>query len=320
MKISSECFLDSELKAIVESVGSSGICDVLLIPSKHVYDTDLDHTLAEYLEELVNIYTPLNQCKFAQAPQNITLAEEIYSEWNLFSPECSTTQIASILKAICAGKYDQTPELFDNPVVLEERYDSRYKVEHSLLGTTTWENFTKHLTQHNRYHSSFFNTKLFEKFCWLIIKKYPKGTKFYRARISKKEGFDISQMGCPPCHESRSGRVNAAGVECLYLSSDLDTTISEVRADRADYVTIATFELKEDIWVVDFKHIDKLSPLKLDDISVSLQEYITNKQYLNKINAEMGKIVRRGDAVLEYIPTQYICDFIKTISRHDCNK
>lgn len=314
MKISSECFLDSELKAIVESVGCRGTCDVLQISSEHVYDTDSDHTLAEYFEELINIYTPLNQSKFTPVSKNITLAKEIYSEWNIFSSKCTVDHISFILKGICANKYNQTPEMFENPVVLEERYDPLYKQEHSLLKTNTWEDFTKHLIQHNRYHSSDFNTKLFKKFCRFIIRKYTVGTKFYRARISDKEGFNINQMGCPPYQNSRSGRVNAAGIECLYMSSDPETPIREVRAGRADYVSLATFELQEDIWVVDFKHINKFSPFKLDDSSVTFQEYIINKHYLNKIDAEMGKIVRKNDAVLEYIPTQYICDFIKTVS------
>lgn len=38
------------------------------------------------------------------------------------------------------------------------------------------------------------------------------------------------------------------------------------------------------------------------------------KEHLNRINKEIGRTLRRSDSVLDYIPTQYIADFIKSIS------
>lgn len=42
-------------------------------------------------------------------------------------------------------------------------------------------------------------------------------------------------------------------------------------------------------------------------------KYAINKEHLNKINDEMGKITRRSDSALDYVPTQYITDFVKSI-------
>ena len=42
-------------------------------------------------------------------------------------------------------------------------------------------------------------------------------------------------------------------------------------------------------------------------------EYAINKEHLNKINDEMGKIMSRSDSTLDYVPTQYITDFVKSI-------
>ena len=47
-----------------------------------------------------------------------------------------------------------------------------------------------------------------------------------------------------------------------------------------------------------------------------IYEYAINKEHLSKINYEMGKIMRRSDSVLDYVATQYITDFVKSIS-HD---
>ena len=41
--------------------------------------------------------------------------------------------------------------------------------------------------------------------------------------------------------------------------------------------------------------------------------YLINKPILQKIDEEMAKAVRAGDNHLDYIPTQYLCDFIKTL-------
>lgn len=37
----------------------------------------------------------------------------------------------------------------------------------------------------------------------------------------------------------------------------------------------------------------------------------------NKINDEMSKIMRRSDSALDYVPTQYITDFVKSIIHDD---
>lgn len=46
-------------------------------------------------------------------------------------------------------------------------------------------------------------------------------------------------------------------------------------------------------------------------------EYAINKEHLNKINNEMGRIMRRSDSALDYIPTQYITDFVKSITHNE---
>ncbi len=66
----------------------------------------------------------------------------------------------------------------------------------------------------------------------------------------------------------------------------------------------------QDIVVVDLKAIDHISPFieGFDKL-----EHAINKEHLNRINMEIGRALRRSDSVLDYIPTQYIADFIKSI-------
>lgn len=45
-------------------------------------------------------------------------------------------------------------------------------------------------------------------------------------------------------------------------------------------------------------------------------DHAINKQYLEKLNTEMSKSLRRSDSTLDYVPTQYIVDFIKSIEHN----
>lgn len=119
-------------------------------------------------------------------------------------------------------------------------------------------------------------------------------------------------MGAPETGKSSDGRANSRGIRCLYLGDSKETTIYETRVGKYDRVCIGTFSLKEDIVVVDFKSINKISPFT-EGIIDNITELAVNKQYLEKINIEMSKIMRRKDDVLDYLPTQYITDFVKSI-------
>lgn len=84
----------------------------------------------------------------------------------------------------------------------------------------------------------------------------------YRARICNDiKGFEKSEMGAPPAHLRKAGRVNPEGIGVLYLTSDEQTALSEVRAGTFDYVTIGTFQLKKEIRVVNISELNKISPV-----------------------------------------------------------
>ena len=100
----------------------------------------------------------------------------------------------------------------------------------------------------------------------------------------------------------------------MYLGDTAETTIYEARAGAYDFVTVGKFKLKKDIIVVDLKRINQISPFIE---GLNCLEYAINKEHLNKINDEMSKIMRRSDSALDYVPTQYITDFVKSIIHDD---
>lgn len=203
--------------------------------------------------------------------------------------------------------------MFDHPVGIKELYDKEYLSNHSLLITNSWEDFVQALKTKNRFHTHYLDLNLLERYCSFVRKSYNAGKIFYRCIISTEKGIPIDEMGAPPVELTADGRANSKGIRCLYLGDNADTTIYEVRAGAYDYVTVGKFKLKNDIIVVDLKKINQISPFIE---GIGCLEYAVNKEYLNKINDEMDKITRKSDSDLDYISTQYITDFIKSIT-HD---
>lgn len=87
-------------------------------------------------------------------------------------------------------------------------------------------------------------------------------------------GFHANEMGAPPIQYSSEGRANVAGASYLYLASSKETACAEVQSICDDLISVAVFELKNDLQLADFRKVpddlssftDKDDPLKLVDI------------------------------------------------------
>ena len=117
----------------------------------------------------------------------------------------------------------------------------------------------------------------------------------------------------PPYHKASSGRANPQGISYFYLADKPKTTLFEIRASFLDYVCIGDFELKEDVTIVSLNDIHNISPF----MDINLQEYVTNKTILNHFREALSKPLRKTDSDLEYLPTQYLCEYIKSSLKVD---
>jgi hypothetical protein len=115
-------------------------------------------------------------------------------------------------------------------------------------------------------------------------------------------------MGAPPKGKRTAGRVNPEGISILYLSSDKVTVINEVRANAFDYISIGKFRAKRDFTVANLSGVGKLSPFVFTG---ELEKYAINRRVFQEIAVAIAKPLRRNDSPLEYLPTQYISEFIR---------
>lgn len=312
-----ECFKDEQIKSIIIGTNlrdnrSKGNCPICGKKNVFLYNTYKDSKLNDFFYELINIYTPQDLLP-SDYPSNDVhmIADELKNEWNIFSDELKTSDIYNIIKTLSPKIYSETPNYFISPVGVPEKYDQEYLKIHSILRGHSWEEFVESIKHDNRFHTQLINTDKLETYLSYLRKDYEKGKSMYRGRLcySDKE-YKPKEMGAPPIEFAKEGRANSTGIRRLYLADSEKTCIHEIRSGAFDSICIGKFSLCKDISVIDFKRISKFSPFNGD---FDFLEYLVNKPILNKIDKEMGRALRAGDNHLDYIPTQYLCDFIKTL-------
>lgn len=312
----SKCFRDPEIVSIIEQSGHTGDCPICKSQNVSLYDTAKNESLIGMFDNLLYVYTPKKDLPddYPQEDADL-LANVLLKDWEIFG-DITPGDVISILKELAPTVYADIPSLFDSPVGILERMDIEYLREHSILKAQEWTDFVETIKHKNRFHANLINTELLREYCIQIPKSISMGKqRFYRARIARNpEGFSRGEMGAPPKEKSTEGRANSTGISRLYLTYDKETTLHEIRAAEYDYVTIATFKQQEDIRVVDLKRISQISPFGPD---VDCTALAINRKHLQRINQEMSKTMRRGDSTLDYLPTQYICDFIMSILDED---
>ncbi|MGK2351831.1 RES family NAD+ phosphorylase [Cutibacterium sp. V947] len=134
---------------------------------------------------------------------------------------------------------------------------------------------------------------------------------WHRARLlSDDKPFFLSEMGAPPAHLAGHGRANPAGIPYLYLGSTATTAVSEVRPHTGEKACIATFQVRP-IRAIDLRDPRKsASPFILENAE-QIMSLRSGLPLLERLGEELTKPVQPRSAAYEYIPSQYLCEFIK---------
>lgn len=108
--------------------------------------------------------------------------------------------------------------------------------------------WSDHLRFNDRFHLPDSNEQLVNDIVEYSIQYWSNAlspeTCYFRARVNKIDEIDVkplSDMGAPPREATRPGRLNPTGIPYLYLSSDKETAIAEVRPWMGANVTVASF-------------------------------------------------------------------------------
>lgn len=312
MQIGLECFADEQLSLMIASANRYGECEIHNKKNCVVYDTKEDHYLEEYLEEIMNAFTVAKYLRIPETDIRVDYLHMFLARWKVFDAE--EEDIAKILKAICSQRYREEPELFDEKVTIRELF-SVDEMEHKcILKTHSWDDFCYNIKHVNRFHSQQVNFKQLRNLLENMLVDIPAGSlRLYRSRIcdekSYMKGYPSGKMGVPPIPLTTAGRTNSEGIQCLYLASDVETTFHEVRARDNDHVSVGEFQQVKDLKIADLSLFDKIGPFSIPDFDMTW--FAINIDIIRKIGDEIAMPMRRFDSALDYIPTQYICDYVK---------
>jgi len=285
-----ECFDDRALRyelfpSLEPDQGTCDFCGTtdtqLVEPSK----------LANYFELLVNVYEPCDQGK--------SLVEWMKDDWQLFNhPRMDLAHAKELLGEI----------LDDGDIV---RRGFRPSTSYSSEGLVQWDKLRDEMMYANRWFLdvAIDLDRLRDLLGMLLAQDLPQH--WYRARIRTEDNsFPIEQMGAPPRRRSSHGRANPAGIPFLYLGSRPETAVAEVRPHTGEFSCVADFTIPK-IKAVDLRNPRKLvSPFILEDAS-NIGQLRADLPFLERLADELTRPVQPAGAAIDYIPSQYLCEFIK---------
>lgn len=284
------CFADKELNGFIISrnlIGDCSCCggkDLEIIAIEELFD---------FFKELFENFQP--------TANGEPFISKIQNNWSLFSSVNNGQKIINFLLDKIDTPIKDADENVDFNDEILENVNFWFKLKHQLKWETRYLTNINHLTEDLGWDGFFGSTTLINKH-----------DIFYRARLHKNPDevvFSTNEMFCPNKEVSTAGRANPTGIPYLYLSDNKNTILYEIRASYLDEISIASFQLKqdleEDIIISDFTETPFLyAPNEVN-------QRIKSTLLKQLISVDLSKPMRRYDSELDYIPTQFICEFIK---------
>lgn len=291
MRCCSECFGDRGLrKDIIPSLNPThGKCDFCASINVDLVEPS---QLIDVFEMLISVYEPDTNGK--------SLVEWMKEDWQLFPNLLMDVAHAKVLLS----------EILDDGEIVRKTFSpsATYKSE----GLLRWETLRDELMYKNRYFldETLDTDRLKELLGHLHADDIP--LRWFRARIlTGDQPYKIEEMGAPPKHLATHGRANPTGIPYLYLGSLQETAAAEVRPHTGEVACVADFTIPPHLKAVDLRNPRKLvSPFVLGDAG-EIGQLRADIPFLEKLGEELTRPVLPRSAAIDYIPSQYLCEFIK---------
>jgi len=142
---------------------------------------------------------------------------------------------------------------------------------------------------------------------------------FYQTDPETEENIYIDDLAHPYSFErmkplvdsALEGRVNSKGIPCLYVASDKETAMSEVRPWLSSIISVGSLKLTKDINILDFSVEHGKRNFSILFKKEPTQEEIVNAVWVDIDNA-YSKPTKASDSKSDYAPTQVISEYIKS--------
>ena len=256
--------------------------------------SDAEDLLNDFASELVKVYKATSDGR--------PLIDAIEEDWYLFTDADSAQAVLSVWLA------DES--LNPEGITMSDKVSYNDDI---LSVNTTWEALKDEIKNRRRFN---IDTKSLDDLEWRsflgdAIHPIDATCQLFRARMlgGQKEVFTCDKMGAPEAKYSKAGRANPEGIPYLYLSSDSLTTLYEIRATYLDRVAVGEFHIKEgnSVTILDFAGEGPRIPLIDTDLSSAMQAL----KLMTAISDDLSTPMRSFYSPVEYVPTQFICEYIR---------
>lgn len=311
----SDCIGEAFLKSDVQTHGQDAVCDYCAKSGKTFRIGALCERVAQAFEQ-----------NYARASDDDG-DPVIYAIQNAADiPEDAAKDIQQVLE------YENEPAPGDYTGEESEFSSELFYAEHSNDGADwhqRWREFERTLKTEARFFSQTCETRLRDVFDGielmktaanepLIIDAGP-GTRldaFFRARVIEGEDSQRAaierpdrEIGPPPSHLAKDGRMNARGISVFYGSGDVKTALAEVRPPVGATVVTARFRVIRPLRLLDLTALGsvKVTGSVFDPAFAPRFERVT---FLRSLSQIMTRPVLPSDEAFAYLATQAVADFL----------
>jgi len=300
MNVGVHCFDDEYIIERINKLGQIGNCDF-------TGKIDVQVASIEIIKGLMSDFISLIETDDKATNVDLLTIEQLNKEYNFLSEELKVYEFDKLLETLFGKGFSQTTKI-------KFKYDllSSFELHKE---SQQWEEFSNRIKYVRRFFGDFFELNKFESLFEFFTKKIEKGEILYRGRVNQSDDkLSDEEMKMPPKNFARGGRANPDGIAYLYLAKEKETTIHEIRSNLYDSLTIAHFKAQSNIQVLDLSQVKKVSPFRS---SASIAEFLENRPFLEKLEYELRKPIRKNDLPIEYLPTQYFCEYVRSLDMFD---
>lgn len=123
-------------------------------------------------------------------------------------------------------------------------------------------------------------------------------------------------MGCPPSENTAGGRANPVGIPYLYLSEEPVTCYQEIRPSNSATLYLSEVQATCDLTLVDLTAPkQKMALFKYEEDEI--EGILKCLNLLQQFAEELSKPVLPEKSHLDYIPTQFICEYLRSLDIYD---
>lgn len=134
----------------------------------------------------------------------------------------------------------------------------------------------------------------------------PRAESLWRARLGERKR--PKELVPPPPRLATPGRCNLGGQPMLYVASNMETAVSEIRPGKHSVVSVAEFHLKRLAKVCDL--LAKPRPISPFVDFKAYQRELRRRALADTVGRTLATPVRPGDEPAEYLVTQVLCRMI----------